>query len=66
MAETTDELGFVERVSSDLHAAHLCHITEEGHELLGSGVDGARGRIALVAGEGDACLDGDGGFVIGK
>ena len=62
VAEFTDQLGLVKRVSGDLHPPHRRHVAEEGRELLRGGIDGARRRIALVACERDAGLDGDGGL----
>ena len=60
VAEAADELGLVEAVGGDLHAAHDGHVAEEGEELGGGGGDGARGRVAVVGGEGDGGLHGDG------
>ena len=57
MAKPSDQLRFVERVDGDLHTAHKCHIGEESHEFFGTSIDGSRGRLAVVAGEGDAGLD---------
>lgn len=61
VAETADQLRFVERIGGDLHPTHHRHISEEGYELFGGGGDGARRWFAVVAGEGDTGLDGDGG-----
>lgn len=65
VAEPADQLRLVERVGRDLHAPHRRHVAEEGHELPGRGLDGARRGVASVAGEGDAGLDSEGGGVGG-
>jgi hypothetical protein len=59
VAEPADELGLVEGVGGDLHAAHHGHVAEEGHELGGGGGDFPGGRVDEVGGEGDGCLDGE-------
>lgn len=41
VAKPTNKLRFVERVSSDLHAAHHGHISEETEEFLWGCLDGA-------------------------
>ncbi|WVZ10150.1 hypothetical protein V8G54_014680 [Vigna mungo] len=41
VAESADEFGLVERVGSDLHAAHEGHVTEKGKQLGGRSGDGA-------------------------
>lgn len=41
VTETSDELGFVERIGGDFHASHQGHVAEEGHEFLRVGFDGA-------------------------
>lgn len=64
MAKPSDELGLVERVGRDLHPAHQRHVAEERHELFGRGLDGAGRHVAPVGGEGDRCLDREGGGVI--
>ncbi|MQM00570.1 hypothetical protein Taro_033307 [Colocasia esculenta] len=66
VAESTDELGLVEGVRGDLHPTHHGHFPEEPHELPGGGLDLPRGRLALVADEGDAGLHGDGGGLVGE
>lgn len=66
VAEPADQLGLVERVRGDLHAAHRRHVAEEGEELLGRGVDGARRRLAVVGGEGDRGLDGERRGIVGR
>lgn len=58
MAETTDEFGFVERVSSDLHTTHENHVVEEGHEFGGGGLDGGGRWFAVVGSERDGGFDG--------
>lgn len=65
MAEPANELGLVEGVGGGLHAAHHGHVTEEGEELGGGGVDEGRGGLDLVALEGDAGLNGDRGLTAG-
>lgn len=65
VAESPYQLSLVERVGGDLHPPHRRHVSKEGHELLGRGLDGSRRRVAFVAGEGDAGLDSDGGGVVG-
>jgi hypothetical protein len=59
VAEPADELGLIEGVGGDLHAAHQGHVAEEGHELGGGGGDVAGRRVDEVGGEGDGCLDGE-------
>ena len=59
VAEPADELGLVEGVGGDLHAAHEGHVAEEGDELGGGGGDIARGWVDEVGGERDRCLDGE-------
>lgn len=66
VAKPSDQLRLVERVGGDLHPAHGGHVVEEGEELLGSGLDGARRLLALVGGEGDGGLDGEGGGVVSR
>lgn len=41
VAKSADEFGLVERVRSDLHAAHEGHVTEKGKQFGGRGGDGA-------------------------
>ena len=65
VAETADELGLVEGVGGDLHAAHDGHVAEEGHELGGGGGHVAGGRVDEVGGEGDGRLDGERGRGVG-
>ena len=65
VAETADQLGFIEGVVSNLHPAHQRHIAEESEHLFGSGFDVARGWLASVADKGDAGLDGEDGGVVG-
>ena len=65
VAETADQLGFIEGVGSNLHPPHQRHIVEESEQFFGSGFDIARGWLAFVADEGDAGLDGEDGAVVG-
>lgn len=41
VAEAADELGLVEGVCGDLHAAHQRHVAEERDKLRRGGFDGA-------------------------
>lgn len=65
VAEAADEFGFVERVGGYFHSPHHRHVAKEGHEFLRRGLDGSRRRVDVVAGEGDAGLDGDCGGGVG-
>ena len=60
VAEAADQLRLVERVRGDLHPPDRRHVAEEGHQLRRRRLDGARRRRAVVAGERDAGLHGDG------
>lgn len=59
VAEAADELGLVEGVGGDLHAAHQGHVAEESDELGGGGGDVAGRRVDDVGGEGHGGLDGE-------
>ena len=65
VAEPADQFGLVERVGGDLHAAHASHVAEEGEDLGGGGLHGARRRVAEVGLERDGGFDCDGGCVCG-
>ena len=65
VAKPTDQFGLIEQVGGDLHAAHRCHVAEEGEELRLRGLDGARQRFAFVGGEWNGGLDHEGSGVVG-
>ena len=65
MAETADQLGFIQGIRSNLHPPHQRHVAEESEQLPGSGFDVPGGRLAFMADEGDAGLDGEDGGVVG-
>ena len=52
MAETTDELGFIEGVGGHFHATHGLHVLVHFDELILLYLDFERGRVASVGAEG--------------
>ncbi|KAI8009855.1 Sodium/calcium exchanger NCL1 [Camellia lanceoleosa] len=45
VAETADQLRFVERIGDDLHSTHHRHVSKEGYELFGGGSDAVEAEL---------------------